>query len=68
MKIAILILMFLFIGVFFIISQNNLIMSEKENVLEFVSLYKAWLFSTVGNVGDLSGHVIKMDWLPNQTS
>ncbi len=68
MKIAILILMFLFIGAFFIISQNNLIMLEKENITKFTLLYKTWLSSTLTNVGDISGHVIKMDWLPNQTS
>jgi hypothetical protein len=67
MKIAILILMFLFIGGFFIISQNNLSISEKENILEFISLYKTWLLSTAENLGDISGHVIKMEWLPNQT-
>lgn len=68
MKVVILILMFLFIGGFFIISQNNLSMSEKENVSEFVSLYKKWIVSTFGNVESLTGHVVKMEWLPNQTS
>jgi hypothetical protein len=64
MKIAILIFMFFCIGAFFIISQNNLALSSPEGVEIFISLYKIWLDKNFQNMGSLTSHVIKMDWLP----
>ena len=65
MRIAMIIVIFLFIGAFFIISQNGLSMLEKENTVKFLSLYKSWIGSTVGNVGSLTGHIVKLEWLPS---
>lgn len=59
------VVIFLLIGAFFIISQNNLSMLEKENTLKFLSFYKSWLITTIGNAGSLTGHIIKLEWLPN---
>lgn len=64
MKILILVVMFLCIGAFFIISQNNLALDSSENADKFISLYKTWLEKTFENLGSLTGYVIKMDWLP----
>jgi len=64
MKLLMLIVMFLFIGVFFIISQNNLPLNSSENADKFISLYKTWLEKTFQNAGNFVGHVVKMEWLP----
>ena len=64
MKITMLIVMFLFIGAFFIISQNNLSLNTHENINKFVSDYTGWLGNLFENAGALTGYVIKMKWLP----
>jgi hypothetical protein len=65
MKILLFFLIFLFIGAFFIISQNNLELIKEGNLSRFVSLYSSWLISTAKNIGVLTGHIVKMDWLPS---
>lgn len=65
MKIIILMVMFLCIGAFFIISQNNLSLGSSENVDRFISMYEAWIGKTFENMGSLTANVIKLDWLPD---
>ncbi len=64
MKILMLVVMFFCIGAFFIISQNNLNLSEEGNIDSFVSSYKIWLQETANNLGSLTGYLVKMEWLP----
>jgi len=64
MKIIMFIVMFFCVGAFFIISQNNLALSVPGNLDKFVSLYNGWVENTFVNMGNLAGHVIKMEWLP----
>ena len=64
MKIFMLIIMFLCIGALFIVSQNNLALGNPKNVDNFVSLYGNWLKGSVENLGSLTSHVVKMEWLP----
>ena len=66
MKIAIVIVMFLLIGAFFIISQENLALNSSENIGEFAQSYASWLGKIVDNTGDLTGYVLKLEWLPDQ--
>lgn len=56
--------MFFCIGAFFIISQNNIHLNSSENADKFLALYKTWLEKTFENIGSLTAHVIKMEWLP----
>ncbi len=65
MKILMLILIFLCIGAFFIISQNKLALIKEGSASKFVSLYSSWLATTSGNFINLTGHVVNMDWLPS---
>lgn len=66
MKILILLMMFLLIGAFFIISQENLALKEKENIDKFVGDYYEWIGSIIDNTGSLTGYIIKMKWLPGE--
>lgn len=59
------VVIFLLIGAFFIVSQDNLSMLEKENTLKFLSLYRLWIVRTMGNFGNLTGHIVKLEWLPD---
>lgn len=69
MKVAILLMMFLFIGMFFIISENKLALGEKGNFDRFVGLYASWFSHIFDNSKSVVGYVVKMEWLPeNKTS
>ena len=66
MKIAMFIVMFLLIGAFFIISQNDLKLIEKENLDKFTSLYTQWLGSVGENSIQTAGYAVKLEWLPGE--
>jgi len=66
MKIRIAILLFLLIGAFFIISENNLSLNKSENLTKFMSLYSSWMYRIFDNMGNSVGYVVKMEWLPQE--
>lgn len=69
MKVFVLLIMFLFVGLFFIISENNLKLSEAGNFSKAVGLYSAWFSQIFDNSRVLTGYLVRMDWLPkNQSS
>ncbi|MBU3913732.1 MAG: hypothetical protein KKB21_04465 [Nanoarchaeota archaeon] len=63
-KIVIVLLMFFLIGMFFIISENNLALNCSENIDKFVGMYSLWLSQIFDNAGAMTGNVIRMNWLP----
>jgi len=68
MKVYMFIVMFLFIGIFFIVSNENLKLSEKGNVDKLVSLSIGWIGEVFENTKSISGEIINLDWLPkNET-
>ena len=66
MKFLIFIVMFLLIGAFFIISEKNLHLNNKENLNSFFNAYGKWIDGLIGNSKVVSGYVVKMDWLPGE--
>ncbi len=66
MKVLMFFVMFLLIGAFFIISNENIKLNNPENVQEFVGLYGNWIDKLVGNSGTMAGYVVKMEWLPEE--
>jgi len=64
MKIISIILIFLLIGAFYIISENNLHLKEQEELNQFVSIYVSWIASLYENSVSITGNMIKMKWLP----
>ena len=58
------IVLFLLIGAFFIISNENIKLNSKENASYFFSLYKDWINKLINNGRTAAGYVVKMDWLP----
>lgn len=61
---VVIVLMFLCIGAFFIISNNNLHLAKHEEASAFYGLYYQWMGSIFDNVKSISGYVIKSEWLP----
>lgn len=66
MKILIFILIFLFVGAFLIVSNNNLVLKDSGNLNKFVSLYGIWLKGLGDNSVKFTGYVVKMDWMPKE--
>jgi hypothetical protein len=67
MKIVMLVVIFLCIGALFLISENNLVLKQHENITKFYSLYANWLNNIADNSIKLSGYIVKMDWLPKES-
>lgn len=59
------IIIFLLIGAFFLISENNIHINNTEEMTKFSSLYLSWLGNLAENAKEISGYVIKLDWLPD---
>jgi len=66
MKLIMFILLFLFIGAFFIISNENLKINSQENFDLFFEKYVKWTDNLFGNGRTVVGYVAKMEWLPNR--
>jgi hypothetical protein len=64
MRIRVIILLFLLVGVFFIVSNNDLHLNETKDMQKFVSLFYSWLSGLFNNMKDITGYVIKANWLP----
>ena len=64
MKVLILFFMIFVLSGLLIISNNNLYMSEKENINVFFKLYGEWLGKIYFNSQVLTGNAIGLDWSP----
>ena len=63
-----LVVFFLFLGAFLIISNENLHLRKQKELAVFYNLYYSWL-SNLANQGEhLSGYAIKLDWLPTNST
>lgn len=56
--------MFLLIGAFFIVSNDNLHFGRSEELYSFGEKYYSWFLDLGGNVKNLVGHVVKLEWMP----
>lgn len=65
MRIFAFILVFLLLGAFFIISNNDLHLSEKSELDEFARLYYSWLGDIFSNAKSLTGYITKAEWMPS---
>ena len=68
MRITFLVLLFLFTGAFFIISNENLDLNLPNERMVFFEGYYNWVLSlvhgSVDNVKQVTSFVIKSEWLP----
>jgi len=66
-KITIAIIIFLLIGAFMIVKQNNLDVKESsEDRVSFTKKFSGWLFNIGKNIKDLTGEATKQEWLPKE--
>ena len=65
MRVFLFILKFFLLAAFFIISNNNLALSEQHNRIEFFNTYKFWIIELGNNLVSATGNIVKLEWLPN---
>lgn len=66
MKILMILIIFLFLGAFFIISNKEIRIDNREGIDLFFKEYAQWADSLMGNGKIVAGYVIKMEWLPEK--
>lgn len=64
MKFVVFLVIFLLVGAFFIISNNNLHLGKSDEFHKFMNMYYGWFFKLFGNVKSISSYVINVDWMP----
>jgi len=67
-KLYLIIVIFLLINAFFIVSENNLKLNDSENIKIFFQSYFSWFKNIGNNLGEISGNVVNLDWVPNNAS
>ena len=68
MKVAILIIKLLLLGALFIISNNELYLSDSVDRADFYEQYFSWLNTIFSQSVDLTAYVIKFEWLPESST
>ena len=66
MRIISLLVLFMFLSAFFIISNQNLALKDKDSRLQFARSYYAWFLGFIGNFKNITGAVIKIEWIPDK--
>jgi hypothetical protein len=66
MKIILIIVLFLLIGAFFIISNEKIKLTSLKEYNRFIKLYGIWFGNVVENTKQVTAQVIKMDWFPEK--
>ena len=65
MRILIFILIFFILVGLILINNNNLHLSDKEQLKTFSKLYFNWLGEVYSNFLSITGHVSKLNWIPS---
>ena len=64
MRVLMLIVFFLALGAFFVISNENLQLRNETDFIEFGNIFYSWIQSLFSNIIGLTGYVTHFDWLP----
>ncbi|MBI2507921.1 hypothetical protein HYV89_03130 [Candidatus Woesearchaeota archaeon] len=66
-KMTIAIILFLLVGTFMIIRQNNLDVKENsEDRVSFAKKFSGWLLNIGKNIKIITGEAARQDWLPKE--
>lgn len=64
MKFILIIVIFILLNGFFIISNQNLHIYKTTDMNKFTSSYKNWIIKIANNTKQITSNVIKQDWKP----
>jgi hypothetical protein len=51
-----------------IVHNNSIDLKTASGIISACRVYFSWLFQAFGNVRDLTGNAVKMDWIPSNMS
>lgn len=68
MKVWIILVLFLLLGAFFIISNENLHLSEKDEAMQFGRNYYSWFGDLFSSAKGVAGYAVKSEWFPSSNS
>ena len=64
MKIALILVIFILMNGFLIISNNNLALKDTNSLQKFFTLYGEWISKIGDNFTQITGNVVDLDWAP----
>lgn len=62
------IIIFLLMNAFFIVSNKNIPLNSIDNISEVSVVYISWVQNIGKNLGEISGNVVKLEWVPDINS
>jgi hypothetical protein len=68
MKVTLTLIKIICIGCLFIISNNNLHITEQSDRIVFTNVFHAWLSDLFSTTSQITGYVIDSRWLPPDNS
>jgi len=68
MKAMLIIVVFLLMNAFFIISNNNLALKDEGSIGRVYDLYFSWVGGVMNNIVKISGEIVKLDWVAIENS
>jgi hypothetical protein len=66
MKIILIIIVFILINGFLVVSNNNLPLNSPDNAKTFCHLCFGWISTIADNTSHITNYAIKLDWIPQQ--
>ena len=67
MKVAIILVKLFVLGALFIISNQNLHLLVPQERTVFFDAYSGWIGNLFEQTADVTGYVVKFEWLPKET-
>jgi len=68
MKIWLSLLKFFLLGAFFIVSNENLYLTNPTDLDIFTSQFSSWLANLIDHGMEITGYVVNSEWLPGDTT
>ena len=68
MKIYLIIVIFLLLSAFFIVSENDLKLNDSQKIKQFFSLYFNWFEKIGNNFSTITGEVVNLEWTPSKNN
>ena len=68
MKLWIILVKFIFIGALFIVSNNNLYLSNVNDRAQFYNDFNLWIDGIYLHASQITGYIVDSGWLPENNS
>jgi hypothetical protein len=62
------VILFLLVGAFFIVSEQNLVLYTQQGFAKFYDSYYLWMAKMFSNAKSITGYMVRFDWLPSNSN